>query len=122
MKHKEIAGKIIECAFKVHNNLGFGFLEHVYQRALMIELNKAGLRADDEKRIQIHYDGQIVGDYVADMVVEGKVILELKSARELHPSHEMQLINYLKATGFEVGLLINFSDKVEVKRKVLDHS
>jgi len=120
MKHKELAGKIIECAYKVHNNLGFGFLESVYQNALLIELKKAGLQAEKEKRIQVYYDSQLVGDFVADIVVEQKVILELKSIKELHPAHEAQLINYLKATGLEIGLLINFSESVVIKRKILD--
>jgi len=86
---------------------------------LLIELEKAGLRAEKEKRIQVYYDGQVVGDYMADIVVEEKVILELKSVKELHPAHEAQLINYLKATGLEIGLLINFGEGVEVKRKIL---
>ena len=120
MKHKELTGKIIDCAFKVHSNLGFGFLENVYRNALMIELSKADLSPDMERRIQVNYDGQAVGDYVADIVVEDKVILGLKSVKELHPVHEAQLVNYLKATGMEVGLLINFGERVDVKRKVMD--
>jgi len=122
MKHEELTAKIIECAFKVHNNLGFGFLESVYQNALVIELSKAGLRAEKEKRLQVHYDGQVIGDFVADVVVEDKIILELKSVKDIHPAHEAQLVNYLKTTGMEVGLLINFGDRVEIKRKVLNHA
>ncbi len=121
MKHKDLTGKIIECAYKVHTNLGFGFLENVYQNSLMIELHKAKLKAEKEKRIHVHYDGQLVGDYIADIVVEEMVILELKSVKELHPAHEAQLINYLKATGLEVGLLINFGESVTIKRKILDN-
>ncbi len=120
MKHKDLTGKIIECAFKVHNNLGFGFLENVYKNALMIELHKAGLKAEKEKRIQVHYYGQPIGDYAADIIVEDMVILELKSVKELHPAHEVQLTNYLKATGIEVGLLINFGESVTIKRRILD--
>lgn len=120
MKHKELTGKIIECVFKVHKNLGFGFLESVYQNALLIELTKADLKVEKEKKIQVNYDGQVIGDFVADILVEDKVILELKSVREIHPAHEAQLINYLKATSIEVGLLINFGENVEIKRKVLD--
>ena len=119
MKHKDLTAKIIECAYKVHNALGFGFLEAVYQNALLIELIKANLQAEKEKKIQVYYDAQLVGDYMADIIVEGKVILELKSVKDLHPAHEAQLINYLKATGIEVGLLINFGESVEIKRKVL---
>jgi len=118
MKHKELTAKIIECAYKVHNSLGFGFLEAVYQNALLIELLKAGLRAEKEKKIQVYYDNQLVGDYIADIIVENEVILELKSVKELHPAHEAQLINYLKATGIEVGLLMNFGESVEIKRKI----
>ncbi|MBL7196272.1 MAG: GxxExxY protein [Desulfobacterales bacterium] len=120
MKHKELTSKIIECAYKVHNNLGFGFLENVYQNALLLELKKSGLRAEKEKRIQVYYDSQLVGDYMADIVVEEKVILELKSVKDLHTAHETQLVNYLKATGLEIGLLINFGESVKVKRKILD--
>ena len=119
MKHKELTAKIIECAYKVHNSLGFGFLEAVYQNALLIELLKAGLRAEKEKKIQVYYNNKLVGDYIADIIVEESVILELKSVKELHPAHEAQLINYLKATCIEVGLLINFGESVEVKRKIL---
>ena len=118
MKHKDLTAKIIQCAYKVHNTLGFGFLESVYQNALLIELEKTGLKAEKEVPIKVFYDERIVGDYVADIIVEDKVILELKSVKELHPAHSAQLLNYLKATGMEVGLLINFSESVEIKRKV----
>ena len=120
MKHKGLTAKIIDCAYKVHRELGFGFLESVYQNALMIELTKVGLQAEREKKIQVNYDGQVIGDFTADVVVEEKVIIELKSVQQMHPAHEAQLINYLKATGIEVGLLINFGDRVDIKRKVLD--
>ena len=121
MKHRELTAKIIDCAYKVHKKLGFGFLESVYQNALMIELSKASLKVEKEQKIQVCYDGRAVGDFVADFVVEDKIILELKSVKEIHPAHEAQLINYLKATGIEVGLLINFGERVDIKRKVLDH-
>jgi GxxExxY protein len=121
MKQKELTGKIIDCAYKVHKKLGFGFLESVYQNALVIELSNAGMQAEKEKKIQVKYDEQLIGDFTADVIVEGKVILELKSAKQLHAVHEAQLINYLKATGIEIGLLINFGEQVEIKRKVLDH-
>jgi len=118
MKHKDITSKIIECAYKVHNSLGFGFLENVYQNAVIIELKKAGLNAQKEVPIKVFYEDKIVGDYIADIIVENKVILELKSVKELHPAHEAQLTNYLKATGIEVGLLINFGQSAQIKRKV----
>ena len=122
MKHKELTAKIIDCDFKVHNHLGFGLLESVYQNALLIELSRAGLQAEKGKKIQVNYSGEVIGDFIADIIVEGKVILELKSVNQIHSAHEAQLINYLKATGIEVGLLINFGEKVEIKRKVLDNS
>ena len=118
MKHKELTAKIIECAFKVHSKLGFGFLESVYQNALMIELSNVGLRTEKEKRIQVLYEGQVIGDFVADVVVEDVIIVELKSVKEFHPVHEAQLVNYLKATGLQVGLLINFGRSIQVKRRV----
>jgi len=118
MKHQDLTAKIIECAYKVHNTLGFGFLEAVYQNALLIELLKTGLHAEKEKKIQVQYYNQLVGDYIADIIVENKIILELKSVKELHPAHSAQLVNYLKATGLEIGLLINFGESVEIKRKV----
>jgi len=118
MKHQEVTSKVIECAFRVHSTLGFGFLEAVYHNALLIELNNAGLNAEKEKKIQVFYNTQLVGDYAADIVVEDKVILELKSIKELHDAHSAQLVNYLKATGIEVGLLINFGESVQIRRKV----
>jgi GxxExxY protein len=120
MKYQEITSKIIKCAYTVHKNLGFGFLENVYQNALMIELTNADLEAEKEKKIQVLYHGQVVGDYIADIVVENKIICELKSTKEINPAHEAQLVNYLKATGMEIGLLINFGEQVRVKRKILD--
>jgi GxxExxY protein len=116
MKHQELTGQIIQCAYKVHKTLGFGFLENVYQNALLIELTQSGLKAVKETPIRVSYEGQNVGEYAADILVEDRIILELKSVKELHPAHEAQLVNYLKATGLEVGLLINFG---EIKRKVL---
>ena len=120
MKHKDLTSKIIACAYKVHNNLGFGFLENVYQNALMIELQRSDFKAEKEKRIHVYYDKQLVGDYIADIVVEDKVILELKSVKDIHPAHEAQLVNYLKTTGLELGLLINFGERVTIKRKIPD--
>ena len=102
------------------NTLGFGFLETVYQNSLLTELAKSALKAEKEKPIKVRYENQIVGDYIADIIVEEKIILELKAVKELHAAHEVQLVNYLKATGIEVGLLINFGESVEIKRKILD--
>ena len=120
MKYSDLTEKIIKAAYTVHNVLGFGFLEKVYQNALVIELRKMGLSVLSEKPITVYYENETVGEYVADLVVEGKVILELKAVKELNEVHEVQLVNYLKATGIEVGLLINFGHSVQVKRKVFD--
>ena len=94
MKYGELTGKIIEAAYKVHNTLGFGFLENVYQNALSIELGKLGIQHEKEQTIKVYYDENIVGDYKADIVVEQKVIIELKSVKELHPAHEAQPVSY----------------------------
>jgi GxxExxY protein len=121
MKYQELTENIIKAAYTVHNTLGYGFLEKVYQNALVIELAKRGIKADGEKPIKVFYEGQIVGDYVCDLIVDDKVILELKAVKELNDIHEVQLVNYLKATGVEVGLLINFGPSVKIKRRVFDN-
>jgi len=127
MDHKELTEKIIGCAYRVYNKMGYGFLESVYEKCLMIELEKAGFQAESQKPITVEYEGEVVGEFVADVVVEGSVILELKSVKRIVRAHEIQLVNYLAATGTEVGLILNFAEeKVEVKRKVrslkrLDH-
>ena len=119
MRYEELTEKVIGCAYAVYNKMGFGFLESVYEKCLMIELEKAGLSAEAQKPIKVHYDGHVVGDFVADVVVENAIILELKSVRHVIQAHEVQLVNYLVATGKEVGLILNFGEhKVEVKRKV----
>ena len=119
MKHEEITEKIIGCAYKVYNTIGFGFLESVYEKCFLIELRKVGFTAEAQKRIPVSYEGEIVGDFTADIVVENKVIVEIKAVERLIKIHEIQLVNYLVATGIEIGLLINFGGtKVEVKRKV----
>jgi len=119
MQHDEITQKIIGAAYEVYNQLGFGFLESVYERSLAIELRSRGLSGSLQQSVSVRYKGEVVGEYVADLVVEGKVIVELKSVRSIVQSHEIQLVNYLAATGIDVGLLINFGEsKVEVRRKV----
>ncbi|MFC1884337.1 GxxExxY protein [Thermodesulfobacteriota bacterium] len=120
MKHKELTSKIIDCAYRVHNTLGYGFLESVYHNALLIELEKEGLKAESEKKIKVYYQDKMIGDFIADIVVDNKIIIELKSVKDVNPAHEAQLTNYLKATGIEVGLLINFGKSVEIKRRVFD--
>lgn len=120
MKYSNFTEKIIKAAYTVHNVLGFGFLEKIYQNALIIELRKMGLNILSEEPIIVYYENEIVGQYVADIIVEKKVILELKAVKDLAIIHEVQLVNYLKATGIEVGLLINFGHSVQIKRKVFD--
>jgi GxxExxY protein len=119
MRDEDLTEKIIGCAYRVYNRMGFGFLESVYEKCLLIELRKAGLVSESQKPITVSYEGEIVGDFLADIIVEDKIIVELKSVKRLNQAHEMQLVNYLVATGKAVGLLLNFGQrKVEVKRKV----
>ena len=121
MEQKELTEKIIGCAYRVYNKMGFGFLESVYEKCLMIELKKAGLSAASQVPIKVEYDTEVVGEFVADILVEGIIIVELKSVKRIVRAHEIQLVNYLTATRKEIGLIINFSEeKVEVKRKVRD--
>jgi len=118
-EEKDLTASKIGCAYKVYKNLGFGFLESVYENALIIEMNKAGLKSESQKAIDVYYDNQIVGHFIADLFVDEKVIIELKSVATLLKNHEVQLVNYLTATGINIGLLINFGEeKVEVKRKI----
>lgn len=116
--HKDITSKIIEAFYKVYNTLGYGFLEKVYENAMRIELNKSGLTTDQQKNIKVYYESQQVGDYYADLLVKDIVIVELKAAESICEEHETQLLNYLKATNIEVGLLLNFGKKAEIKRKI----
>ena len=118
MEHEKLTETIIDSAMKVHRTLGPGFLESVYQNSLAHELRKVGLLVDCEKMVRVSYDGVIVGDFSADMLVENIVIIENKAAQTLNPAHEVQLVNYLTATGIEIGLLLNFgAEKLEFKRK-----
>jgi GxxExxY protein len=117
--HEETTKKIIGAAFEVHDQLGYGFLERVYQRALQVELLRRGATAEIEKRIQVHYKGAVVGDYDADVLVDGCVIVEIKVAPQYDKRDEAQLLNQLKATGLKVGMLLNFGRaKLEYKRLV----
>lgn len=118
LKHGELSQKIIAAAHNVHRELGQGFLEKVYKNALAVELQEAGIKCALEVVMSVSYRGRVVGDYVADMVVEDKIIVEIKAVSELNAVHEVQLVNYLKATGLQVGLLINFGRSVQVKRRV----
>ena len=119
MEYEELTEKIIGCAYRVYNKMGFGFLESVYEKCLLIELKKQGLQAESQKTIIITYENEVVGEFTADILVEDSVILELKSVGRIVQAHEVQLVNYLVATGKPVGLIINFGErKVEIKRKV----
>ncbi len=116
----DVTEKVLGASFKVLNTLGAGFLEKVYENALSIELRKNGFSVENQKVIRISYEGTIVGEYQADLVVNGKVIIECKAASNLDPVHEAQLINYLKASGIHVGLLINFGrPKLQYRRLVV---
>ena len=120
--HKELTDKIIACFYQVYNDLGYGFLERVYQNALYYALIDEGLQCETEEPIKVYHNGRVVGDYRADLLVENKVLLELKASEELNPANEKQLINYLKATNIEVGLLLNFGKRPQFRRKVFSNS
>ena len=121
IREKELSHRILGCAFRVYNGLGNGFLEKVYENALVHELRKASLRADAQRKIEVYYDGVCVGEYFADVVVSDRIILELKVCDSIAPIHQAQLLHYLKATGYRVGYVLNFGSegKLEFKRLVL---
>jgi GxxExxY protein len=116
--HSAITDKIIQAFYKVYNTLGYGFLEKVYENAMLIELRKMDFTVENQLPIKVYYEGHIVGDYFADVIVVNKVILELKVAETLMEKHECQLTNYLKATEIEVGLLLNFGPQPQIRRKI----
>ena len=120
-KYTELTEKIIKIFYKVYNNLGYGFLEKVYENAMMLDFKKENIPAVSQYAIKVFYEDEIVGEYFADILVDGKVIVEIKAARNLTLENEAQLLNYLKATDKEVGLLLNFGPKPEIKRKVFDN-
>lgn len=118
MLHEELSNIIIGAFYAVYNELGHGFLEKVYENSLLIELRKRGVRAEQQKRIEVFYDRQRVGEYFADIVVEDSIVVELKAADVIAPEHEAQLINYLKATEIELGFLFNFGQKPQFLRRI----
>ncbi len=120
-KHSDLTAIIIECFYKVYNTLGYGFLEKVYENALLIELRKIGLSCKSQEPIRVYYSKQQVGKYYADIVVENKVVVELKAVEYVIEAHEVQLINYLRATNIEIGLLLNFGKKPSIKRKIFSN-
>ena len=120
-KHADVTDRVLKAFYAVYNGLGYGFLEKVYERAMVIELRKAGVQVVPQAEIVVLYDGQAVGEYQADLLVEDAVLVEVKATAALALEHEAQLLNYLKATRYEVGLLLNFGPKPQVKRKVYDN-
>lgn len=121
LKHKELSEKIIAAAYAVHKELGQGFVEKIYKNALEIELRENSIKCNSEVPLNVSYHGQVIGDYFADLVVDNKIIVEIKAVSDLMPAHEVQLVNYLKATGLQVGLLINFGQSVKVKRRIFGY-
>lgn len=115
---KDKTERIIKCFYEVYNNLGYGFLEKVYENALLKELKANGFQCESQKKITVNYKDDKVGEYYADLLVDNEIILELKAAESICKEHEYQLINYLKATNIEVGLLLNFGEKPEIRRKI----
>ena len=120
-KYKNLTEKIIKIFYKVYNNLGYGFLEKVYENAMMIEFKRIGIPVVSQSAIKVVYESEVIGEYFADILVDNKVIVEIKAAKSLAVENEAQLLNYLKATDIEVGLLLNFGPKPDFKRKVFDN-
>jgi GxxExxY protein len=118
MLYKKLSGNIIKSFYKVYNDLGYGFLEKVYENALSSELKNNGLKCHSQHPVKVYYDGLVVGKYFADLIVEKKIIIELKAAEHLSTADELQLLNYLRATKCKIGLLLNFGRKPEFKRKI----
>ncbi len=122
LKHSDITSKILNAFLKqVYPRLGYGFLEKVYENAMVIALRQRGLRVEQQAKIDVYFEGEIVGEYFADLLVENAVIVELKAAKEIAKEHEAQLLNYLRATPYEVGMLLNFGPKAEFRRKAFDN-
>jgi GxxExxY protein len=120
-RHSELSKQVIAAAYRVHKELGYGFAEKVYKNALAIELQEAGIKCSLEVPLKVIYHEKTVGDYCADMIVDDKIIVEVKAVNNLASIHEVQLVNYLKATGLHIGLLINFGESVKVKRRIFGY-
>jgi len=120
--YKETTDKIIKCFYNVYNELGHGFLEAIYENSLVILLREEGLKVEQQKDLIVKFKNVIVGKYKTDLIVNGKIILELKAAKKIAPEHEAQLLNYLKATNMELGLLLNFGIKPEFKRFIFSNN
>jgi GxxExxY protein len=119
-KHSELTGKILGAFFQVHKELGYGFSERVYENALAMLLIEMGLKVEQQLHVHVFYHGGVVGEYIADMVINDIVLLELKATQKIIEDHAAQLLNYLKATNIEVGLVLNFGPNAEFRRKIFD--
>jgi GxxExxY protein len=122
LKSQELTETIIKVFYEIYGKLGYGFLEQIYEKAMMIEFEKAGIQAVSQSPIKVIYDGNTIGEYFADILVEDEVIVEIKATKNLAVAHEAQVLNYLKDTEIEVGLLLNFGPKHQIKRKVFDNN
>ena len=120
-KHSELTEEIINAAYEVHNYLGFGFLESVYENALKFELEERGFKVTKQEEVEVYFKTKMVGHFKADLIVDDRVIIELKAVSQINPRHEVQLVNYLRATKIEVGLVVNFGEKLKVKRRVFSN-
>ena len=121
LRHRAVTDLILKAFFRVYNELGYGFLEKVYENALIIAARELGLTVEQQVKVRIHFDGKVVGDHAIDLLFNNSVIVEVQAAKFLLEEHEAQLLNYLKATPFDVGLLLNFGPKPQFKRKVYDN-
>ena len=122
LRHGKTTGLLLKAFFAVHNRLGYGFLEAVYQKSMTIASQKLGVRVEQKFPISVHYEGILVGEYEADLLANDAVIVEIKAAKALAEEHEAQLLNYLKATPYEVGLLLNFGPNPQYLRRIMDNS
>ena len=121
LKHKEVTDIVLKSFYDVYNELGHGFLESIYEKAMCIVLEQNGIGVESQKEISVYFQGQVIGNFRADIVVNDLIILELKAVHQIAPTHEAQLINYLKATSIEVGMLLNFGEKPTFKRMAFDN-
>ena len=122
MKYENLTEEIIKVFYKVYNTLGYGFLEKIYEKAMIMEYDKLRVNYVNQSPIEVYYEGEIIGEYIADFIIEDKVLVEIKAIKQLSQQDENQLLNYLTATTFEVGLLLNYGMKPEIKRKVYDNN
>ena len=120
--HKELSESVIKVFYEVYNELGYGFLEKVYQNAMYFELKSQGFKVEAQKKIKVYYKDELVGDFLADLIINDTIILELKACEVLVKAHYVQTLNYLKATNVEIGLLLNFGERPEIKRLIFTNN